>query len=120
VNENLKDILSGLSTEVDQQKLLEYLQGKLSAEKQHELEEQMLQDDFAADAMEGLQNIKDKQKIQQLVEQLNKDLAKKTEKKKALRRKLELRLEPSMIIAIVVILLLIVVSYFILHKMLHQ
>lgn len=120
MNENLKDILSGLSTDIDQQKLLEYLQGHLSAEKQHELEEQMLNDEFAADALEGLQNIKDQKKIRLLVEQLNNDLEKKTQKKNAFRRKLELRLEPSIIVAVVVVLLLLVTSYFILHKMLHK
>jgi len=120
VNENLKDILSGLSTDVDQQKLLEYLQGHLSAEKQHELEEQMLEDEFASDAVEGLQNIKDKQKMLQLVEQLNKDLEKKTQKKAAFKRKRQLKLDPSVIISVIVILSLIIISYFILHKMLHK
>ncbi len=42
MQENLKDILSNLSTEVDQETLLLYLQGKLSAEQQHEVEKKML------------------------------------------------------------------------------
>jgi hypothetical protein len=41
MQENLKDILTNLSTEVDQETLLLYLQGKLSAEQQHEVEKKM-------------------------------------------------------------------------------
>lgn len=120
MKDNLKDILSGLSKDVDQQKLLEYLQGHLTPGQQHELEDQLLQDDFAADAMDGLNEIRDKQKIQQLVDQLNKDLEKKTQKKQAFKKKMELKLDDSMIIAIVIILVLIVISYFILHKMMSK
>jgi hypothetical protein len=120
VSDRLKDILSGLSKDVDQQKLLEYLQGHLSADQQHDLEEGLLHDDFAAEALEGLQNINDKKKIQQLVAQLNKDLQKKTEKKNAFRKSLELKFEPTALIAVVIVLLLLLISYFILHGMLHK
>ena len=44
--ENYKEILSNLSTEIDQETLLLYLQGKLSEEKKHEVEKQLLQNDF--------------------------------------------------------------------------
>ena len=37
----LKDILSGLSTEIDQETLLLYLQDKLSPEKKHEVEKKI-------------------------------------------------------------------------------
>ncbi len=55
---NLKDILSHLSTEVDQETLLLYLQGKLTEEKKHEVEKKLLQNEFDDDALEGLQEIK--------------------------------------------------------------
>ena len=42
IPQNFKDILSHLSTEVDQETLLLYLQNKLSAEKRHEVEKQLL------------------------------------------------------------------------------
>ena len=117
MKENLKDILTGLSKDVDQEALLAYLQGQLSKKEAHDLEGQLLNDDFASDAAEGLDAIKDKQQIQNLVDQLNRDLKKKTESKKAFRRKLQLKLDPNLIIAIVVILLLIVLSYVIIHRM---
>jgi len=61
VSENLKDILSHLSSEIDQETLLLYLQNKLTAEKKHEVEKKMLENEFAEDAVEGLQAIKNKQ-----------------------------------------------------------
>ena len=80
--DRLKDILSNLSTEVDQETLLKYLEGRLTDEQKHELEKKMLTTDFDDDAMEGLQEIKNKAKISSLVEQLNRELHKKLEKKK--------------------------------------
>ena len=67
MSENYKDILSNLSKDVDQETLLLYLQGKLSEEKKHEVEKQLLQSDFEDDAVEGLQEFKDKEKLQYMV-----------------------------------------------------
>ena len=58
MKENLKDILSNLHSEVDQEALLKYLEGKLSAEEQHEIEKNTMEDAFETDALEGLQNFK--------------------------------------------------------------
>lgn len=116
MQENLKDILSNLSTEVDQKTLLLYLQGKLSAEEQHEVEKKMLNNDFTGDAAEGLQSFNDKQRLELLLKQLNKDLRNKTDKKKAYREKRKIKLEPSLIITVILILILVVISFFILQK----
>ncbi len=116
MSKDLKDILSNLNPEVDQETLLQYLQGKLSAEQQHEVEKQLMDSDFEADALEGLQDFKDKKNISLLVDQLNADLKKRTEKKKRFKQKLKLELDSSLILAIIIILLLIVVSYMIIHK----
>ncbi|MDQ6608651.1 MAG: hypothetical protein M3Y85_02395 [Bacteroidota bacterium] len=116
MNENLKDILSNLHSEVDQETLLNYLQGKLSTGEQHELEKNLLNDDFETDALEGLEGFKDKRNIQSLIAQLNGDLKKKT-KKKSWRLRPEVKLEPWLLIAIILILLIAVLGYFIIHKM---
>lgn len=115
MQENLKDILSNLSTDIDQETLLLYLQGKLSAEQQHEVEKRMMENDFTADAMEGLQNIKDQQKLQLLVGQLNRDLRKKTGKKNEYREKRKIKQDPWILIAILLILALAVAGYFIIQ-----
>ncbi len=120
MNENLKDILSHLSTELDQETLLLYLQGKLSAEKQHQIEKDVLGNEFDADALEGLQDFKDQQKIQLFVDQLNRDLRKKTATKKALKEKLKPETEPWLLAGVLIILILIILSYFIIHSILQQ
>jgi hypothetical protein len=120
MQENLKDILSHLSTEIDQETLLLYLQGQLSAEQQHEVEKKMMENEFASDALEGLQHFKDKQHLQSLIEQLKKDLKKKTEKKKADREKRKIVLDPWVIITILIVLLLAIVSYYIIHRLMNS
>ena len=112
---DLKDILSQLSPDIDQETLLLYLQGKLSPEKQHELEKQILDNEFAADAIDGLQDFGDKKKLAHVVEQLNADLKKKTVRKKAHRLK-TMQSEPWLLMALAIILLLIVLSYFIIFR----
>ena len=115
--DNLKDILSNLSKDIDQETLLKYLNNQLPEEKKHEVEKQMLESEFTDDAMEGLQQIKDKQQIEYMVEMLNRDLKKKVEKKKKFRKKLELKQEPGLYIAIFILILLIIICYMIIVKM---
>ncbi|MFZ9388118.1 MAG: hypothetical protein ACO25B_09570 [Chitinophagaceae bacterium] len=115
--ENLKDILSGLSSEVDQETLLRYLQGKLSGPQQHEIEKQLMQDEFNEDAAEGLEQFRDKEQLQYMVEMLNRDLKKKTEKKKKRRERLRLKEQPWILISILILLLLIVLSYMVIRKL---
>lgn len=115
MKEILKDILSNLNPEVDQATLLLYLQGKLSDEKQHELEKQLMESDFEQEAMEGLLEIKDKQKINYIVEQLNRDLKTRTKKRRLRRQKMELKQEPWLWITIFIMLALIVISYMIIR-----
>ena len=120
MSENYKDILSHLSTDIDQETLLLYLQGKLSEEKKHEVEKKLIQNEFDDDAVEGLQEIKDKQQIQYMVEMLNRDLKKKTEKKKKLREKMKIKDQPWLYITILITLLLIVLCYIIIRNMMKK
>ena len=116
MSENLKDILSNLNPEIDQTTLMLYLQGKLSAQQQHEVEKQILDNDFESDALEGLQNFKDKKNLTALVHQLNTDLKKNTEKKKKQKEKSEIKLEPWLLIAIIVILIIAIISFVVVQK----
>lgn len=116
--DNLKNILSGLSTEVDQETLLQYLQGKLSDEQRQAVEEKLVDSSFEDDALEGLQEFKDKQQISYIVDVLNRDLKKKVEKKKKRREKLKLKDQSTLYIVILIFILLIVLSYWIIRTML--
>lgn len=113
---NLKDILSNLSTDIDQETLLQYLQGQLPADKKHEVEKMLLENEFANDALEGLQEFRDKQQISYMVEMLNRDLKKKVEKKKKRRAKLNLPDQSWLYISIIIIILLIVISYLVVYR----
>ncbi|MDP4264070.1 MAG: hypothetical protein Q8941_16200 [Bacteroidota bacterium] len=118
--DNLKDILSHLSTDIDQETLLLYLQDKLSGEKKHEVEVKLLENEFANDAVEGLQEFKDKQQVAYMVDMLNRDLKKRTEKKKKQREKLVLKDQPWLYISIIILILLIVISYLVIRKSLEK
>ena len=118
MSDNYKDILSNLSKDVDQETLLLYLEGKLSEEKKHEVEKQLLQSDFEDDAVEGLQEFKDKEQLQYMVEMLNRDLKKRTEKKKKRREKMRIPDQPWIYISILILLLLIVLSYVVVTRLL--
>jgi hypothetical protein len=113
--DNLKDILTNLSTDIDQETLLLYLQNQLSEEKKHEVEKLLVDSQFEDEALEGLQEFKNKKAIAGLVEQLNYDLRKRLEKKKKRREKLKLKEQPLTYMVILLILLLIIISYFIIH-----
>jgi len=118
MQENLKNILSNLSTDIDQEILLQYLQDQLTEEKKHELEKQLLENEFASDAMEGLQQLKNKKDIQIVIDQLNRDLKLKTAKKNLRRDRLRLRDQPWLYISLIIFLLLIVISYIVIRQML--
>ena len=120
MSDNLKDILSNLNPDIDQETLMRYLQGKLSATEQHELEKGMMENEFDSDALDGLQELKDKKNISTLLHQLNSDLKKRTEKKKMFRQKLQLKIEPWLIIALIIILLLAVIGFMVVHRQLQH
>ena len=120
MQENLKNILSHLSPDIDQETLLLYLQDKLPAAKKHEVEKSLSSNEFASDAMEGLQQFGDKKQIAYIVEALNRDLKKKVAQKKQRREKLKLKDQTWLYLAIFIFILLIVLSYMVIHRMLQN
>ena len=116
MSDNLKDILSNLNKDIEQEKLLDYLNKNLSAAEAHEVEKQMADDEFMNDAVEGLENFKNKKDVSLLVQQLNSELKKQTEKKKAKKEKRKLKDQPWLYITIVTLLILIIVAYLVIKK----
>ncbi|HRP56075.1 hypothetical protein [Agriterribacter sp.] len=114
MNNDLLNILSH-SKETDQQKLLDYLEGKLSPEEKHEIEKLLIDSDFDSDAAEGLQQVQDKSNIPAVVNELNKMLVKKLSKR---RKKLLKKKSPELtipVVATIIILLLIFMFYVLLR-----
>jgi hypothetical protein len=120
MSDDLKDILSNEHPEIDQETLMLYLQGKLTPEQKHEVEKQLMKGDFEEEAMEGLNEFKDKEQIQYTVEALNRDLKKKTEKKKKRREKMKLPDQTWIVVSVVIVLLLVIVSYVVIKKLIHN
>jgi predicted secreted protein len=120
MSENLKDILSHLSPEIDQETLLLYLQDKLSVERRHEVEKKLLENEFANEAAEGLQQFKNKEKLTLLVDQLNHDLKTQLGKKKKRKEKIHLKEHPWLYLAVIIIILLIIISYFVIQRLLQK
>lgn len=110
---DLLKILSDSNKDIDNQKLMDYLSGHLSATELHEVEKSMADSAFVNDAMEGLIKVKNSRDISLLVEQLNNDLGKKLQQKKNLKEKRRLKEYPWIYFAIVLILLLAILSWFV-------
>ena len=116
MSDNLNDILSNLNQDIEQEKLLDYLNKKLGAAEAYGIEKLMAADEFMNDAVEGLEQFKNKENLGLLVEQLNKELKKKTAKKKQHQEKRKLKDQPWLYITIIMLLLMIVISYVIIQK----
>ena len=116
MSDNLKNILSNLNKDIEQEKLLDYLNKNLSADEAHDIEKQMADDEFMNDAMEGLENFKNKKDVSLMVEQLNSELKKQTAKKKVRKEKRRLKDQPWLYITIVTLLVLIIIAYVVIKK----
>jgi len=111
MNNDLKKILSNSNKEIDNQQLMDYLSRQLSKAEMHEVERGMADDEFMNDALEGLEDIQNKQNIPMYVEQLNNELKNNLAKKKSRREKRRWKDQPFVYIAIILILLLLILSF---------
>jgi hypothetical protein len=116
MSDDLKDILSNLNKDIEQEKLLDYLNKNLSAAEAHDIEKQMADDEFMNDAVEGLENFKHKKDVSLIVQQLNNELKKQTAKKKARKEKRKLKDQPWLYISLVTLLLLVIIAYLVIKK----
>ena len=117
---DLLNILSNSNKDIDNQKLMDYLSGKLSAKEKHELEKQMADNEMVNDAVEGLQQFKDQKKLDVYVDQLQKELNSYIAKKKERRKNwFAPQYEQWIYISIVLVLFLIVVAYVVIKKLGH-
>jgi anti-sigma factor RsiW len=116
MNRDLLNILSNSNKDIDNQKLMDYLAGKLSAEESHEVEKMMADSAFMNDALEGLAGMNNKKDIGVLVEQLNAELQKKLAQKKERKQRRKLQEYPWVYFAVILILVLLVIAYIIIRK----
>ncbi len=115
MNNELFNILSK-AKDIDQQKLLDYMQDKLSPEERYEIEKLLIDAEFESDAAEGLSQIRDKKKLPLVMNELNRQFIKKLSK----RRKHPLN-KPGLslmipVITTIIILFLILMFYLLLKR----
>ncbi len=116
MDDKLLNILSNSNKDIDNQKLMDYVSGKLPAEEKHEIEKQMADSEFVNDAVEGLEDVKNKKDLNLFVEQLNTNLHKQLEKKKKRKQKRALKDQPWLYLAIILLLLLIIICFIVIKK----
>ncbi|MDI9366236.1 MAG: hypothetical protein QM541_14865 [Flavobacterium sp.] len=101
--------------ELNDEQLMNYLEGNLADEERHAIELQMLEDNFTNDAVEGLENLSNKAQLSTYVEQLNYQLQKAIAIKKQRKAKRKLADNQWLIISICVVLAICVLGYYMLH-----
>ena len=117
MNNDLLNILSNSNKDIDNQKLMDYLAGKLPEDQKHEVEQWMVENDFANEAVEGLQDFKTKKDLQVYVNQLNKELNQYIQEKKKRRQRKRFKEDPQIYITIVIVLVLVVVAWLVINKL---
>ena len=116
MNNDLKNILANSNKDIDNQQLMDYLSHHISEADSHHVEENMADDAFINDAVEGLQQFKPTDNLQVYVEQLNNDLQKQIAKNKKRKEKRKIKDQPYTYFAIILILLLLVICYIVLKR----
>ncbi|MEI8074970.1 MAG: hypothetical protein WCH78_09480 [Bacteroidota bacterium] len=111
---DLKKILDQ-GSEPNEEALRRYLEGTASEEERFAIENQMADEDFMNDAVEGLQNFKNQHQMQDYVNQINKELHKQTNKKKRRRLKHHMEDQNWTLISVILIIILCILGYFVIH-----
>jgi hypothetical protein len=111
---DLKNILNQ-GPEPSEEALKRYLEGTATSEERFMIENQMTDEVFMNDAVEGLQHFKNTDVLQDYVNKINKELLKQTVKKK--RNKLKRHIEDQhwTLLSVIVILILCILGYFVIH-----
>lgn len=115
MSNDLLNILSHSNKDIDNQKLIDYINGKLSGNEKHEVEKWMIDNHFENEAMEGLQSLREKKDLNTHVDQLNKALNKYLQQKKQRRSRRKIKEISWSYFSIILVLLLIIIAYFVIR-----
>lgn len=112
MDKKLLDILQKEEPPMADEQLISYLKGALENDILHDVQQREMNDEMTADAMEGLQNIKDKTRLETLTKEMNQQLQKKLKQKKQKRIETRKWKDQNWITQTVIsILLLIILCY---------
>ncbi|RFS26432.1 zf-HC2 domain-containing protein [Chitinophaga silvatica] len=105
MNEHFNDIFVTTGCP-SQQQLLDYVQGKLSASEQHEVEMHLADCELCSEALDGLAAIKDKEKIPGWIIEMRWNLLKKLRQRYRPKRRLQTYISLAVLIFIILMILL--------------
>jgi len=119
MNDELLNILSNSNKDIDNQKLMDYLSGKLSAAEKHDFERSLIDSEMMNDAVEGLENLKITD-VSAVVRQLNKNLHKQLNKKRSKKIKRGIKDLPWLYFTIILVLIIILIGFIVIKKRLES
>lgn len=118
MNDDLLNILSGSNKDIDNQKLMDYISNKLSAEQKHEFEKTLLDSELESDAVDGLSQFKNKRDPVAYAEELNRKLQKQLQKKKVSKAKRRIKELRWVYVTITLIIIISLIAFIIISKFL--
>ncbi|MEO7312955.1 MAG: hypothetical protein ABIX01_21395 [Chitinophagaceae bacterium] len=112
MDNKLLNILQSKEVPIENQQIIDYLTGMLEADQRQQMESQELDDAMMQDAIEGLQAIKDKSRLERIAKEMNKTLQKKltTQKKRHVETR-KWKDQKWILLAIATVLLIVVICY---------
>ena len=120
MKEDLNDIFVVTGQCPAQQQLLNYVQGKLSAAEQHEVEKHVADCELCSDALEGLAAIPQKERLPVMVRQMKWQLLRKLRKKNHRRRSADYPVDYyiQLVLIVMAVLFLVLAAFWMMHFML--
>ena len=119
MNDELLNILSNSNKDIDNQKLMDYISGKLSAGEKHDFERSLIDSEMMNDAVEGLEKLKNTD-VSAVVKQLNKSLYKQLNKKRSKKIKRGIKDLPWLYFTIILVLIIILIAFIVIKKRLES
>jgi len=117
MNEEYNDLFT-ITQCPSQQQLLDYVQGRLTQEQQHEVEMHLADCELCSEAVEGLATIKQKEQIPVWLQQMRNQMLRKLRSRK--RRKDQVTYYTQLAIIVIVILFIILAAFWAYHFITHR
>jgi anti-sigma factor RsiW len=117
MNEEYNDLFTTTQCP-SQQQLLDYVQGRLTPEQQHEVEMHLADCELCSEAVEGLAAIKQKEQIPVWLQQMRNQMLRKLRSRK--RRKDQVAWYTQLAIIVIVILFILLAAFWAYHFITHR
>lgn len=117
MNEEYNDLFTTTQCP-SQQQLLDYVQGRLTPEQQHEVEMHLADCELCSEAVEGLATIRQKEQIPVWLQQMRNQMLRKLRSRK--RRKDQVAYYTQLAIIVIVILFILLAAFWAYHFITHR